>query len=244
MSVILIDTDKLVKQGGYANQDIKIIRDNCQATGEQIDNAKFFIPAARVESILRTSNMHLAQMTKKGLFPGRIGTAGYKGYDGREILKFLWESIHGYNVDLRIKKQREIQLQIQNRAALSKYVSREIAEERHRTLLAALQRMFQYIIKTAAPMMVGVSSPRMAEGVLRERFKDIFGVLENESQKIEWKDEQGVDDPDAELERYEVPEEDLEDGESPEDPGPEIPKRKALAKRAKRSRSTRSGKSG
>ena len=191
MAIITVDTNKLLRNK-IAPAQIKIIKDDCIADDKAKEDNRYFISDIDVQKILKVNNFNLANATKKGLFPVKRGQSGYKGYDIREILKYLWDSMHGTNIDLRIKKQKEIELTLRNKVALGEFVKKETAQDRTVSLINVIKKMFFYVIKASSAMLVGCSSARVAEKIISEQFKEIFNVLENEAKKVEWKSEKEV----------------------------------------------------
>ena len=186
--IIIVDTEKLRREG-YKTTEVKNIRTRCAATGKAAEELRYHLPAKVVEKMLRTSTMNLSNASKKNLFPSRQGGQTNRYYDVREIIGFLWESINGYDVDLRIKKQKEIKLTIENEKARGELIDAATAEERSVMFLNGVKRMFTYIVKTSAALLVGCNSPRIAEKILFEQYKDIFKMLEDRGQRIEWDNE-------------------------------------------------------
>ena len=186
--IIVIDTDKMRKEG-YKMAEIKNLRTRCGATTTAAKELRYHIPVGEVEKLLGTSTMHLSNASKKKLFPPREGMPYNRYYDVQEIIRYLWQSVHGYNVELRIKRQKEMELIIKNRKALGQLIDVAEAEDRSVNFLSAIKRMFIYITKTSSALLVGCSSPRIAEKILLDQFNDVFKTLEAQAKKVEWTDE-------------------------------------------------------
>lgn len=193
MPVLIIDTDKMLDVG-FKKADINKIYD-CKANRDLTEKAWYFAPAKVIEQILKTSNSNLSVLSKQGRFPGKekINYKTSAGYDMRKCIKMLWDLASGENIDLDIKRQKHRKLMLENKAVAGEYVSKNTAEERVIRLLKAVQRMFQYVIKTSAPMVIGCPKSKEAENILRDQFQDIFDTLERECNKIEWKDEKSAE---------------------------------------------------
>jgi len=189
--VISVDTRAMMKNGFKATE-IKMIRDRCLATDNQLEESRYFIQDVEVQRICRASLSKLQALSIQGRFPIKTGHAGAKGYDVREIIKYFWEALHGTNLDTRIKKQKELMLSIQNKEKLGEYVKRSMVEERITHLLLAIKRMYMYTIKNSSPLLVGCPSARAAERVLDNQLREVFALLEKEAQQVEWLSEQKI----------------------------------------------------
>jgi hypothetical protein len=153
---------------------------------------KYFIKALELETAVNASPRHLADLSTRGRFPPRRGPSQNKGYDLLEVLKYYWENIHGHDVDLEIKKQKQLKLEIENKARMGEFIKRQEVEDRNVMLLKAVKRMFLYTIKNASTMMVGCPHAREAEKILSDRFKEIFKMLDEESEKLNWSKDKSI----------------------------------------------------
>ena len=190
MALILVDTGKLLQQG-FAPKLIKKIKDLCSIKQKK---QRSLITAERAEELLNTNVTALSKLTSAGVFPVRKGDRSTKVYYAEEILLCLWRVLHEEDLDNNIKRQKELKLKIENKAALGEYVKKDIAEDRVVSLLKALTRMYNYVVKSSAPLVAGCPTAKEAEKILHRQFKDIFDLIEDQQKRVEWKDEKTLKD--------------------------------------------------
>ena len=190
MPVILIELNRLSSLG-LAPHHIKKVK-QAQASAAEVKEHSYHLPVGEVEQILNVTQINLATESKRGLFPTREGSGLNKYYDIRKIVRCFWDAIHSVGIDMEIKKEKHRKLVLENKATLGGYIDRETAEDRTVTLLRAITRMFIHNVKMASPMLTACPTPREAEKILMDQFKDIFNTLERESKRIEWSDEKNI----------------------------------------------------
>lgn len=180
--IITIDTDNLKK----LKIGPRIIKKIIDAGQVPPDDTCEKIPPRFVEKTLNTTRNRLMSMSRLGKFPAREGDKNFKYYRLSKILVAYWTILFGSDVDNDIKEQKRLKLEIENKRRTRELIDRREAEDRTVSLLRTMKRMFIYIAKTAAPVLLSCTNARQAEQIIMDRYKDMFAIIEQECNKKEW----------------------------------------------------------